>query len=315
MTLLPLLACTGLGTTDTGPEAFDGTFVLTDARNYTFSSQIDIGCQEVALAEDFSIEWASLTSDMLGQPVDLVADVTSISIVAFDIPQAEVEENLVLDALSGDDLVAYATFDNDAAGTECLASQFLIPPAVEFDPAEYFTEESYTWLVTAGGGINDYAMVSFLCPVVGASSHEVHVTDDSVALSFDVALDALDPFDIVAPSTYAVDWSALTEHANGHPLDSNDLDQLMLARYDLSLGEIEADFINLEYIAAETYTISPTDVSDGIYGLTAADLADATDAAGSAFSGFAAGETWLLALRCSLCTNPAPPFLTVIEIE
>ena len=43
-----------------------------------------------------------------------------------------------------------------------------------------------------------------------------------------------------------------------------------------------------------------------------ADLALATGDDGD-FTGFTDGGTWVLALMCSSCSNPAPLFLTVVE--
>ncbi|MFZ5478806.1 MAG: hypothetical protein ACOZNI_18685 [Myxococcota bacterium] len=305
-----LLACTGGGddTGKDGPEDFDGTFVLTDERNYGFTSALDIGCEEAPLGEDFTIDWSRLTTDMLGQPVDPAADVSTATLIAFDISQEEVEAALVIEDLDGNDLVAFASNDTVTGTTSCLLSDLIVPPAVEVRPEEHFTKPEWTWLLTVGAGLTENFMVTFLCPVEGSTVDTVYIEDDSTALTFEAELEELDAFDIAEPSAYAVEWGGLTTHANGEAIDLVELDQLMIARYDLALPAIEADFINLESLAAELYTMD-------VYGLTEADLGDALDADGAAFAGFGAGTTWLLALRCTECTNPAPPFLTVIEVE
>ncbi len=63
---------------------------------------------------------------------------------------------------------------------------------------------------------------------------------------------------------------------------------------------LEADFARLELLQEEQLNWSV----DGLLDL---------DLSGAAL--FGDPGTWLMALRCGGCTNPAPPFLTVVETE
>ena len=84
-----------------------------------------------------------------------------------------------------------------------------------------------------------------------------------------------------------------------------DLDELMLVAITGSLDELEADFLGLE--------TEEVLYRGNISGLPAFDLFSATDADGGAFDGFDTSLTWALALRCTTCVNPAPPFFGVLE--
>ena len=71
---------------------------------------------------------------------------------------------------------------------------------------------------------------------------------------------------------------------------------------------LTADF-DIELIATNLYDIK-------LPGGRTADLAKATERkTGETFPGFARTETgtWMLALTCSKCQNPAPVLLTIIE--
>ena len=78
----------------------------------------------------------------------------------------------------------------------------------------------------------------------------------------------------------------------------------MIGRYDtLSLAELEADFLKVDVLADELWTAD-------IEGRSSLELSEAVNEAGEAFSGFDANSTWLVALRCFTCNNPAPPYPT-----
>ena len=73
-------------------------------------------------------------------------------------------------------------------------------------------------------------------------------------------------------------------------------------------AELATQFLDLEIIPTNLYSLSLT-------GGNSADLAAAVDADGNAFSGLSGDGTWLLALRCGRCYNPAPVFLSVLVAE
>ena len=80
----------------------------------------------------------------------------------------------------------------------------------------------------------------------------------------------------------------------------------MLARYSISVGDLENDFLRIEELADQLFTAS-------VEGMGEFDLTTLTDQNGSSFDGLDESSTWILALRCGGCISPAPIFLAVIE--
>ncbi len=312
--LLLLLACTGPGADkdDTGgTPAFDGTFTLTDANNYSYESTLTASVQEVGLAADFSVDWSTLTSDLLGHDVNPATDVSYVWFVQFNMTEDEVLELFATDAVILQEYLGAAVqYDNDGA-TSANLSEFVFPPNASIDPATDFADGSGTWILRATTGLTQNRMFAFVRPSETSENHALTLTSESAALDFDADLASLRSFDLAEePASYPVDWSALTRHGNGSAIDLALLDQLMLARYDgLTVADLEEQFLDIELIASETFTAD-------VYGLTETDLTtlvSSTD--GAAFDGFGAGSLWILALRCTSCANPSPPFLTIIQTD
>jgi hypothetical protein len=81
----------------------------------------------------------------------------------------------------------------------------------------------------------------------------------------------------------------------------------MVGRYtDLSIEDLQNQFLDIELIADDLWTIELT-------GGSTANLADLSG--DTPFTDFSAEGTWVVALRCSLCSNPAPLFLSVLAPE
>lgn len=308
--LFLLLACTD-APDDTGAKApFDGNFTLTDANNYGYVSELVPSVQEVALRSDFTVDWSGLTEDLLGHAVDPVREVAYVWMIQFpNRTEEELVDLLVSDELLQEDIGAIVQFDNDAGVTSATLSEFVFPPSAPIDPETDFTDGSGTWILRATTGFMETRMLSFVRPSDTAANTTLTLASDSADLMFDADLSSLTPYAFDAElGTYTVDWSGLTGHAGGGDIDLSRIDQLMVARYDaLSVADLEVQFLDIELIASAMYTAD-------VYGLTSAELGAATDEAGTAFASFGTDSRWLLALRCTMCANPSPPFLTVVEV-
>ncbi len=312
MTLL-LLACTG-PTDDNRDDTGDpfGGFRVTDANNYRYDSAIDGTSTEVQIAADFTLDWSGLTVDLLGHPMDPATEVDMVWLVQFGrLTQEEVQTKIVADTLLTEDASAYVTLENVSDATSCALSEFRAGPVTTVDPTTDFTDADGTWMTRVTTGSSDTRMLQFLRPTVGSSNHDVTFGPDSAILTFNADLHSLQPFAFAEePAGYALDWSGLTTHANGNPLVLPTMDQLLIGRYDgLTVADLESRFIDIETIASETF------IAD-VYGRTdyTAVLSEAVNADGVAFSGFGAGSLWIIALQCTVCANPAPPFVTVVEV-
>jgi hypothetical protein len=308
--LLLLLACTG-EPKDTGEETpFDGNFALSDANNYAYTSALAPGAQDVALRSDFTVDWSGLTTDLLGHATDPATDIEYVWMIQFpNRTEEELVDLLVGDALLQEDIGAVVQFSNGDGRTSASLSEFVFPPNAPIDPADDFTDGSGAWILRGTTGLLTTRMLSFVRPSDTTTNTALTLTSTSAALDFDADLASLGKYAFDEElDAYTVDWSGLTKHAGGADIDLSRIDQLLLARYDgLSVAELEAQFLDIELIASVTYTAD-------IYGLTSIDLSTVTDVGGAPFAGFGADTRWLLALRCTTCANPSPPFLTVIEV-
>lgn len=281
--------------------------MLADEGNYGYTSAVDIGTTEVTAGQDFAIDWSALTTDLLGHTLDPAADIDQVMLVALtDLTSAEVEVAIVEESLDQPDILVAVLLTPEAGQTSAMSSDLAILGNA-FDPAEYLLENpDITWLLVAYTD-GEARMTHFVSPVA-AGADQVALSPSSADLSFDADLHSLTAASVPAGEAVTIDWAGLTTHAGGRELDVADLDRLLIARYDdLGLDELEAQFVDVELLADATWTADA-------YGVTTLALSAAQDDAGAAFNGFSAGSTWLLALECTECTSPAPPFLTVLEV-
>ena len=71
-------------------------------------------------------------------------------------------------------------------------------------------------------------------------------------------------------------------------------------------AELEAQFTDLRTIATDLY-------SANIFSGTVLDFTMLADSTGNPFPGVDSTGTWLVALFCDNCRNPAPWYLTILE--
>ena len=295
------------GSTDGGTPV-DGAVLLTDANNYRFEGVLDGPSFPLAEYADSSISWASLTEDLQCHPLDPVADIDNVSLMVFPLlSEEEVEEGLSTDTLEQVDIAVYLS-NEPGEGTEVNLSEMTFF-GTDAHIQDEFAEGSGAWLMvfttgtTVGVGSR---MIAFLTPTAGESATHAEVRDGCSVLDVDVSIADATAVSIPTAGPWAFDWSGLTTTAQGQPFDPLAVTEIMVARYDdLGIAELEADFLDLELLADGLWT-QPHPSG------TSTELADLVDAGGAPFPGFTAGGTWLLALRCGTCPNPAPLFLAVL---
>ena len=97
-----------------------------------------------------------------------------------------------------------------------------------------------------------------------------------------------------------LDWSNLTQTGTGNPIDLLRIDRLVLAGFRQDLGMLEDDFLRTRSLAEKIIEVN-------VAGIQAIPFSRIED-----FDEFDLEYTWLLALECSLCLNPAPFFVGVV---
>lgn len=297
----------GDGDTDTEPA---GVVALTDPNNYTFASRVDAPTIVTAAATDVRFDWATLTSDMLCHATDPVADIDNVALLAFpNLTEAEVEVGLALDSLQQADLGGYISMEPGDATSAWLTDLtfFGTDPQI----LDQYTEGRATWLLLLSSGTTvgvGARTIAFLEPRDDSDVTDIVVPDGCGLVDVDVDIDALAPVTLPPTGPWVVDWRGVTADGQGQPLDRADIDGILLARYDETTAEIEADFLDVEILPEQIWRAS-------VSGASSIDLTALVDPEGVAFAGFDGGGTWLLALVCGTCSNPAPRFLTRVVVE
>lgn len=305
------------GTIDTSPPETvpadpDGAIALSDDNNYRFEGYLDGPTYPVGEQADVVVDWSGITEDFQCHDLDPGSDIDNVALLIFPyLTEEEVEAGLSADDIQQTELGAYVTFEPEGGVTSAALSDFTFF-GTEANIQTELTEGSGTWLLlfTTGTTVGVGArQIAFIEPRADASEAAVSVGGGCAVLDYTADLERLDPTGVLAEGPWLVDWSALTEDGRGGDFTHGDVDGVMVGRYDdWTLTELAGDFLDLEQNATALWTLETT-------GAPEADLSLLTDDDGQPFPGFSdVGDgVWVLALRCSTCANPAPPFLTVLK--
>jgi hypothetical protein len=297
--LVPTLMLCACGTYSLDLGSGDGT-------NYSFTTEIDADVVAVEdCPTDLTMDWSGLTTDLLGHEMDPTTDAELMRVVRFDnygpdevlaaisandLPQSEISGNVDYEPTAGETDAPLSAFNFNGTG---------------IDPSTEVCESlGSTFMLTALTGLYQYRMLMFFAPSAGEANTEVTMDADSAALTFDATLGST--IQVPGGRDAVVSWLGLTTDGQGNPFSLSNIDGLMLARYELTVEEMEERILDLQLIADEMYTAD-------VGGLGEFELVNATDVDGNAFGGFEGDGLWLLGLFCSTCPNPAPLYLAVIE--
>lgn len=292
---------------------------VSSAQNYTFSSSLTISTTAVAPNSDLTFDWSAVTTDFMGHPVDPAKDIEHVAVLIWEMSQAMLEEGINNDSLKQRFLLTGARFDpNDVATSANLLSfgaitgQPITPDQILpfLDPTTY-PPEAHTYLVVAASSteIGQGARMLKTFRLDPTSTNTTVALDTTSATLFhDAKITTAQTTPVPAgTANLYVDWSQLTTNAFGRDFGDATITEVMVARFEETPAELEADFLDLELNAEETYRGAVTEGESLV-------LTNLTNAAtGAPFAGIDATSTWILALRCGLCMNPAPWYLTVLS--
>jgi len=300
---LGLLAVVGLGACRTlppGPVPCE-LCSLTDDNSYRYAPSLSADQVAVAPLEDLRVSWAGLQTDLLGHPLDPLSLDHATLLVFSTFGPDQVLDGLAHDDLIQSDLRIALTCTPTDAG--CALSDFGLA-GNKLGVQSYLEPGSGTWLVAPGRlGQAGAASMIFLDPVAGTPVQDsVSIAEGSARLEVEVDLHSLTPVFVAVGARPVLDWSELTTDALGNPIELSRFDHLVLEHLDLPLAEIEDRFLDLELLPGTSWEAE-------VGGQTSLDLAGL-----DAFPGFFSEGTWLLAVQCSTCSNPAPRFLTVLHV-
>jgi hypothetical protein len=285
-----------------------GTIALENANNYSFEGTLDIPSVETASGVDICVDWSKLNSDLQCHSVDPANDIDLLGVIRFPtLTEAEVESQLSTNDLDMKSMGGYVQYPNDEEATSACLSDFSFF-GTAFDLATDYTEDGGTYLLELQSGTTPGVgarMLVFLEPRVKSDVTEVNVPNGCGMLHYSADLHTLTTVPVSLDGPWVMDWSDVTTDGLGNDMTDAQIDLLEVAHYDsVTVTDLENDFLDIEQNADEMWSLSLTSGKSG-------DLSDATNGA-SKFSAFQKGGTWILALRCSSCSNPAPLFLTVL---
>ncbi len=295
------------GAADVPAAATDGSVPLTDANNFAYEGVLDAPSLPLAELNDVALDWSDLTTDLRCNALDPVADIDNTALLVFPyLTEEEVEAGLSDDSLDQADLAVYLSYLPGDTTRLNLSNMSFFGTDSEIEGR--FEAGSGTWMVllTTGTEIAVGArMMAFLRPTVGETATEASVTDGCPVLDFTADLTTLAHVPVLRDGPWRLDWSALTRDGHGGGFEPTRVDGVMVARFDLTVQDLQDNFLDLESLAAETwrYTItSGTDLDLGV-----------ASGPSDPFPGFDGEGVWAVALTCGTCPNPAPLFLTIVD--
>jgi hypothetical protein len=297
-----------------------------EANNYTFTSTLSFPPIPVAPESELTFDWSAVTKDFLGHPLNPATDVDNALVMLWKLTEADLGAKLNSDELRQQDLAIIATTPTEKMATTKSLFEFgtpgLVPGQAPFTPEEIlpflniasYPPEAHTYTVMIGSG-PQYSSGTRMIQAfkLDASSTTTHValTNESTKLDFTVDLQSLQqtPVPLGNPGI-TFDWSAVATTALSTEFIRNSIGSLAVVRFSETPAQLQARFLDLvdyngDIQAPDLWTI---DIASG----ESATLANAVNAAGAPFAGIDDTGTWMLALFCFNCRNPAPWYLTFL---
>ena len=276
------------------------TLALEDGQNYAYTGEMSVPSVTTASGTDLDICWDQLAQDLSCHGLSATDDIDLLALIRFPhLSQEEVELGIERDDLTQSQLDGYvALATGDATCAQLSAFDFFGTPIDV--PAQYNSDGgTYLLMLSTGTTPGQGArMLTFLDPSADSETVEVDIEDGCGVLDFEASLGGR-TLRVEDEGPWLVDWSALTTNGAGNPFTSGFVDEVTVAFYEgMDPAALEAGFLDLELLATEQWTVELSEARTQVE-LEAIDLSR--------------DGTWLLALRCSTCSNPAPLFLTVLE--
>jgi len=309
-TTASMLRCALLGTLLLPACNGNKVVSLEDGNNYAYSGTIDIPVIQTAAEVDLEICWADVVEDIRCHDVDPGLDINNISLIRFpSMAEADLEDKLAKDALlqSEQNGVVEALPADDET---CVSLSEMTFFGTSSDIISEYLDDDQLFLLTLSTGTEagkGTRLMVLLDPEDDLDVTAVEVDDGCGVVDFTADLSSMSSLALPAEPSI-IEWAGLTKTGLGSEIQLGNVDGVMLAFYaGQSPSDLEPQFLDLELIADDLYRV---EIAAG----SGADLAEATNESGNTFSGFSGDGTWLLALTCSGCANPAPLFMTVVEV-
>jgi hypothetical protein len=326
--LVALAACvTGCSGDDAAPPPDPTPNELTKitvAHNYiTTESELVVDTFDVAAEDDIEIDWSGVSVDIQGHAVDPVKDINDVSFIRVKrADSADVSELLNAGNLTKDDVDGDWEVLPTGGKTKAKLSEFKsISDDSALDPEEFFQiDPDLTYLIVFATGTKiGFGARTMLYLEPSTDSLETKVSalaDSSSKLTFDVDLTTPKKLEMAAEGPWEIDWSAITTDNHGNELVKNAIDRVLIGFYaGKDVADLEAGFLDLDQ---KTVALGGPDRSweIAVEKGTTAKLANAVPRGNEgAFTDFKTDEEgkWIIGAFCSLCQNPAPVVVTILD--
>jgi hypothetical protein len=324
LTLFPLTLGCGSSSSPSQPSTTctNGTMVANEANNYSFSSSLMLHPVKVKPMSDLTFDWSGVTKDFLGHTVNPKTDLNAIFLLMVNTPVSEFEKQLNDDTFSTSSIVipgpppsylpmngetSKSLYDNfvtgDGPATADLANQYL--------DASKYNASNTTFAIAAQSGTNvgtgQIHMLQSFELDSSSTNTTVAMTNGSTTLTYTANLHGLHPTGVpTGVAGLTLDWGSIQKNALGGTFVPTNIAHAIVGHYTQTPAQLETQFLDLETIAQTLYS---TDIPSG----TVLDFTTLIDSAGHPFPGIDSSGTWLVALVCTTCRNPAPWYLTILE--
>ena len=296
---------------DPGDEEESGNVIIGDANNYSFVGTLQIPLVQTVSAQDLDICWNEVLEDIQCHGMDPLAEVDNVGMARFrNMSHTEVAARLSAGEMPQSALDGYLEFNTTHVDT-CTKLSSLSFFGTPITVAEEYVESAEkVYLLLFANGITPGVgsrMLTFVQPMASSTNTVVNAGSGCGVLDFKANLTALQPLAVPLEGPWIVDWSQMTTDGQGNPIVFETIDGVFLGYYEgVTLEQLQAQMLDMELIATSIWEIS-------LEAGSTANLAYATKSDGSFFQGFSGSGIWILALRCSMCQNPAPLVLTILN--
>ena len=301
--------------------ACSGTKVMAaEANDYMFSSTLTLQSIDVKSMSNLTIDWGDLSMDFEGHSLDPKKDINQVLFIDWLFPLDQLEKKINADDLNGnvfEGLPLGFTTDGNTTSAKVYDFSLATGGSIQQSDIDPFLDPSvspsstHTLTVIAATGSKLGAgtrMIQAMALNSSSSNTTVKLQNDSTKLQFSANLHDLSPTYVTSgQKAISLDWGKLKTTAMGGTFDPTSITHALLGKYSQSPSDLEGDnFLNLQTIAQEMYE---GDIDSG----TVVDFSNLKTSDGKSFSGISSDGTWLVALICGGCKNPAPLFLTVLK--
>lgn len=283
-------------------DAVPKTVSLAEVNNYTYQSALHIPTVETAPGSDIEICWKELTRDFQCHDMDPKLDIDNATVVRIrNMSEAEIEEALGQDGLQQSNIDGYLVLKTEGKSDCVNLADFSFFGSEVTIGEEYVVsdERKYLLVLTTGTtpGVGARIM-TFMTPVETSDNRTVNVGEGCDLLDFSATLTSLTPMKVSADGQTTLDWSDLAPPK---------ISRVMLGFYEnMTPTDLEAQVLDLMLIATKKWELA-------VEAASSVDLSELIDADGASFERFEGTGSWIFALLCETCQNPAPPFVSLLE--